>query len=56
MDRSPRDERNALTRKALVRTAARYSRTVMTQVLYIAALHAPRPGDADKDLLEGWPG
>src|SRR5215471_18177187 len=45
-----------LTRNALVRTAARYSRTAMTQVLRIGTLSLLGPGDADEDLLECGPG
>src|SRR5438105_5017506 len=38
---------------ALVRTAARYSRTAMTTILRMAVLHRFRPRDPDKNFLQG---
>ena len=44
-----------LTRKARVRTAARYSRTVMTQVLRTGRLPGPEARDAHEDFLKRRP-
>src|SRR5581483_558089 len=44
----------SVTRNALVRTAARYSRTATTNILRMVVLLRVRSGDADEDVVQRW--